>query len=108
MDPGERGVMPRFGLGSFWLIAPLAINEGEVTGSLILARVRRVLLLAGLVAMGMLVAGTSAQAAGPPPPVLAWSYDFGTVDGVGGKTATQTLTLPNPGGSSTGTPTRSR
>jgi hypothetical protein len=54
--------------------------------------------------MGMLVAVTSAQAANAP--VLAWSpttssgtYDFGTVDGVGGKTATQTFTLTNSGDS---------
>jgi hypothetical protein len=61
-------------------------------------------------AMGMLVAATSAQAAGRPVPVLAWSptasggtYDFGAIDGVGGKTATQTFTLTNSGGSAAGT-----
>jgi hypothetical protein len=61
-------------------------------------------------AMGMLVAGTSAQAANTA--VLTWSqggttitsYDFGTVDGVGGKTSPpETFTLTNTGSRSTGT-----
>jgi hypothetical protein len=61
-------------------------------------------------AMGMLLAGTSAQAANTA--VLTWSqggttitsYDFGTVDGVGGKTSpSQTFTLTNTGSRSTGT-----
>lgn len=88
----------------------MEIEEGEVTGSLVLARVRRVLLLAGLVAMGILMTGTSAQAAGPPVTPVAWSptttdstYVFKTIDGVGGQTATQTFTLTNSGGRATGT-----
>jgi hypothetical protein len=69
---------------------------------------RRIGMFVAAAAMGMLVAGTSAQAAGLP--VLAWSpttsggtYGFGTIDGVGGKTATQTFRLTNSGGSATGT-----
>jgi hypothetical protein len=69
---------------------------------------RRIGIIVAAAAMGMLVAGTSAQAAATP--VLAWSpttsggtYDFGTIDGVGGKTATQTFTLTNSGRSATGT-----
>ena len=70
---------------------------------------RRIGIIVTAAAMGMLVAGTPAQAAATP--VLTWSqggttitsYDFGTVDGVGGKTATQTFTLTNTGKSATGT-----
>ena len=70
---------------------------------------RRIGIIVAAAAMGMLVAGTPAQAANTP--VLTWSqggttitsYDFGPVDGVGGKTATQTYTLTNTGKSSTGT-----
>jgi hypothetical protein len=73
------------------------------------AMYRRTGIIVAAAAMGMLVAGTSAQAAATP--VLTWSqggttitsYFFGTVDGVGGQTATQTFTLTNTGGSSTGT-----
>jgi hypothetical protein len=72
------------------------------------AMYRRIGIIVAAAAMGMLVAGTSAQAAATP--VLAWSpttsggtYDFGTIDGVGGKTATQTFTLTNSGRSATGT-----
>jgi hypothetical protein len=67
------------------------------------AMYRRIGIIVTAAAMGMLVAGTPAQAANTP--VLAWSqggttitsYDFGTVDGVGGQTATQTFTLTNSG-----------
>jgi hypothetical protein len=73
---------------------------------------RRIGIIVTAAAMGMLVAGTSAQATlAANTPVLTWSqggktltsYDFGTVDGVGGQTATQTLTLTNSGKSATGT-----
>jgi hypothetical protein len=63
--------------------------------------------VAAAAVLGMLVAGTSAQAAALR--VLAWSpttsggtYGYGTIDGVGGKTATLTFTLAN-SGSATGT-----
>jgi hypothetical protein len=73
------------------------------------AMYRRIGIIVTAAAMGMLVAGTPAQAAATP--VLTWSqggttitsYDFGTVDGVGGQTATQTFTLTNTGKSATGT-----
>ena len=71
---------------------------------------RRIGIIIAAAAMAMLAAGTPAQAANTP--VLTWSptntsggtgYDFGTVDGVGHQTATQTFTLTNTGKSSTGT-----
>jgi hypothetical protein len=70
---------------------------------------QRIGIIVAAVAMGMLVAGPSAQAAATP--VLTWSqggttitsYDFGTVDGVGHQIARQMFTLTNTGGSSTGT-----
>jgi hypothetical protein len=72
------------------------------------AMYRRIVTIVAAAVLGMLVAGTSAQAAGLP--VLAWlpttsgsTYGFGTIDGVGGKTATQTFRLTNSGGSATGT-----
>ena len=46
------------GLTSVWLIAPTAIEEGDVTGFFVLARLRRVLLLAGL-ALAVLPAGSA-------------------------------------------------
>jgi hypothetical protein len=55
-------------------------------------------------ATGALLAVGSAQAASSGP-ALAWSgtSNFGTIDGVGGQTASQTFTLTNSGGSATGT-----
>jgi hypothetical protein len=64
---------------------------------------------AAIVAGGTVLAWGGAAQAAQVPPALAWSpttsgtYDFGIVDGVGGKTPTQTFTLTNSGGSSTGT-----
>jgi hypothetical protein len=76
------------------------------------AMYRRIGIIVAAAAMGMLGAGTPALAANPNAAVVAWSptnpsggtgYDFGTVDGVGGQYPTQTFTLTNSGGRSTGT-----
>jgi len=69
---------------------------------------RRIGIIVAAAAMGMLVAGTPAQAAAAPalgwsPTTSAGTYDFGTVDGVGHQSATQMFTLTNSGRSSTGT-----
>lgn len=71
----------------------------------------RIGLFAAAAAMGMLVAGTSAQAAGPPVTTVAWSptntssggYDFGTLDAGAGATNSVTFTLTNSGSRATGT-----
>ena len=63
------------------------------------------------VAMGTLVAGTSAQAAGPPVTTVAWSqggttitsYDYKTLDAGAGQTKPVTFTLTNSGGRASGT-----
>src|SRR6516162_8749290 len=73
---------------------------------------RRIGIIAAAAAMGMLVAGTSAQAAqAAGPPVLTWSqggttitsFDYGTLDAGAGATQPETFTLTNSGGSASGT-----
>jgi hypothetical protein len=70
------------------------------------AMYRRIGIIVAAAAMGMLVAGTSAQAANTP--VLAWSqggttitssYDYGTLDAGAGATKSVTFTLTNSGDS---------